>query len=66
MDQSRCPLERATRLRPLRNGLRRWFDSYVRMRELRYQYLVAVLDGTPLPRSPRPDAARPTCTREAP
>ncbi len=63
MNQPRCPLETITRPRPLRNGLRRWFASYVRMRELRYQYLVAVLDGAPLP---RPDVAGTTCTREVP
>lgn len=47
--QSGCP-QRPPRRTALQ-GLRGWYRAWVQMREARYRYLEAILDGTPDPRT---------------
>ena len=46
--------ETPTRRRRALNELRLWYQRWVRMREARYQYLAAILDGRPLPQQVLP------------
>jgi hypothetical protein len=49
--------ESPTRRRSTLNELRHWYGRWVRLREARYRYLEAILNGDPSPDAPAPTRA---------
>jgi hypothetical protein len=52
--------EAPTRRRSTFNELRHWYGQWVRLREARYRYLEAILNGEPGPDAPAPSRAEPS------